>query len=132
MSASRAVAGRPRRRSDRPAILLVEDDEALRSLLAEQLKEAGFAVALAGDHRDALAIIESGDRLDLLIADLVIPSGIGGLTLGRLARLRRPRLKLLYFTGYDIPAGPRDPGGPILRKPLAPDNLLSAIDGLLH
>jgi len=89
-------------------------------------------VAAAADHRGALEIIEAGQRVDLLMTDLVMPSGIGGFTLARMARLRRPGLKILYLTGYDIPEDARRTSGRILRKPLAREPLIAAIRELIH
>lgn len=119
-------------RTDRPAILLVDDDDALRRQLSALLTNSGYRVRHAGDHRRALAIIESGGPLDLLMTDLVIPRGVGGMTLARMARVRRPSLKIVYITGYDVPADQRDADVPILRKPLAPGPLLAAIHALLQ
>jgi DNA-binding response OmpR family regulator len=119
-------------RTDHPAILLVEDDPALRRQLAALLIASGFSVSRAADHRRARAIIEAGGPLDLMMTDLVLPTGISGFTLARLARMRRPDLKILYFTGHDLPEDVGESAGPILKKPLDRDPLLATIDGLLQ
>jgi CheY-like chemotaxis protein len=126
------VSSRRASRSDRPAILLVEDDAPFRAMMTALLTDAGYDVAGAADHRAALAVIEAGQRLDLLVTDVVMPRGVSGFTLARMVRLRRPKLKILYMTGYDIPASVRPTIGPILRKPVGREPLIAAIRGLVH
>jgi CheY-like chemotaxis protein len=106
-------------------ILLVEDDEATRYLMARTLAAAGYEVTEANDYRDALPILESDAKIDLLLVDLVIP-GVNGFALARMAHLRRRDLKIIYVTGYDnVPA--REALGPILHKPVQPERLMTAV-----
>jgi hypothetical protein len=55
--------------------------------------------------------------VDLLITDLVVPNGVNGFALARMARLRRLDLKVIYLTDIDVPT--EEAIGKILRKPLA-------------
>lgn len=118
-------------RSNAGAILLVEDDEAMRVSMAGLLKRAGYSVHLAPDYRLALSLLESGQPIDLMFTDIVMPDRVNGLALARMARLRRPTIKLLYVTGYDIPGLATEALGPILRKPVADEELLAAVRQLL-
>jgi CheY-like chemotaxis protein len=117
---------------DSSAILLVEDDEAGRISTAGLLRRAGYTVHLAPDYRLALSLLESEQSIDLMVTDIVMPDRVNGLALARMARLRRPGIKLLYITGYDIPGLATEALGPLVRKPFADEELLSAVRQLLH
>ena len=111
-------------------VLLVDDDRLFRETAAERLRGAGYAVQQAPGHRDALDLLDEGRPFDLLCTDLVMPEGMGGLALARLARARRPSLKVLYVTGYDI--GSRDDqNAVVLRKPVQPESLLVEVERIM-
>jgi CheY-like chemotaxis protein len=74
-------------------ILVVDDDEAFCYTAGKVLREAGYRVLLAPDHRLALQILESPQPLDLLITDVVMPGHVNGFALARMARMRRHDLK---------------------------------------
>ena len=115
----------------KPSILVVEDDEAARVSTARTLERAGYSVHIAPDFRLALSLIESERPIDLLLTDIVMPDRVNGLALGRMARLRRPEIKLLYMTGYDIQGLEGEALGAVLRKPLSDDELLQAVNQAL-
>jgi two-component system, NtrC family, C4-dicarboxylate transport response regulator DctD len=101
-------------------ILVVEDDEATRYAMARTLTVAGYEVAEATDYRDALSILEGDGLVDLLLVD-----GVDGFALAR-ARLHRRNLKIVYVTGHEhVPV--REALGPVLRKPVMPDRLVSTV-----
>lgn len=112
-------------------ILLVEDDDAFREALARTLQREGYVVCVAPDFRDALEILESEQRIDLLLTDIVMPDRVNGVALSRMARLRRQELKVVYMTAYNIPGIDREALGPILRKPIEDDVLLREIEKTL-
>ncbi len=112
-------------------ILLVDDDEVFREASAALLRSSGYEVLLASDHRLALQILESDEPIDLFIADIVMPERVNGLALGRMARLRRPDLRLLYISGYDIPGLQDEALGPIIQKPVDNDRLLAEVSRAL-
>lgn len=114
------------------AVLLVEDDEAGRVSLSSLLQRAGYTVHVAPDYRLALSLLEGEQRIDLLVTDIVMPDRVNGLALARMARLRRPGIKLLYMTGYDIPGLVTEALGPLLRKPFADEEFLSTIRQVLQ
>lgn len=120
-----------RQKSIGATILVVEDDEAARISLGGLLRRSGYSVLLAPDYRLALSFVESEQPIDLLVTDIVMPDRVNGLALARMARLRRPAIKLLYVTGYDIPGFETEALGPILRKPFADDQLIATIRRLL-
>jgi CheY-like chemotaxis protein len=114
------------------SILFVEDDEASRTTFAAVLQRAGYIVHLAPDFRLALQLLEGDQPIDLLLTDIVMPDRVNGLALARMARLRRPQIKILYMTGYDIPGLEGEALGPILRKPFEDEALLNAVSGALR
>ena len=106
-------------------ILVVEDDDATRYAIARTLDAAGYEVAQAHDFQDALPILEGEGQVDLLLVDLVLPS-VNGFALARMGRMRRHDLKVVYVTGHDdLPVN--EAIGPILRKPVAPDTLVTTV-----
>lgn len=107
-------------------ILLVDDDEGFREATATMLRSAGYEVRTAPDFRLALEILEGDQALDLFLVDIVMPDRVNGLALARMARLRRPTIKVMYISGYDIPGIEAAALGPIIRKPLLDDDALLA------
>lgn len=80
-------------------ILVVEDDDKVRAVTTQALRDLGYTVLEAGSGAAAVDIIRSERRIDLLFSDVVMPMTTGP-KLARLARTVRPRLKVVYATGY--------------------------------
>jgi CheY-like chemotaxis protein len=81
-------------------LLVAEDDDAVRDFICEALSELGYRVLPARDGNEALQLLESESRhVDLLLTDVVMP-GMGGRELSERARLVRPRIKVLFASGY--------------------------------
>jgi CheY-like chemotaxis protein len=112
-------------------ILLVEDDQTLGESIGQVLRCAGFDVSLASDFREALAILEAECQLDMLLADIVMPSSVNGIALSRMARMRRRNLKVMYLTGYNIPGIETEALGPVLKKPIDETELVSEVARIL-
>ena len=112
-------------------VLLVEDDAFFRESSAKGLRQAGFTVHIAADHRGALDILDDDRPIDVLCTDIVMPEGLGGVALARLARLRRPNLKVLYVTGYEIPGIADHAKAPVLQKPVMTSQLVAEIGRLM-
>ena len=119
----------------RRTILLVEDEEAVRTLAREVLEEAGYVVLEAENGDRALALVERRDGpIDLLVTDVVMP-GLGGVELARLFAERCPDAGVLFMSGYASPDPAREevgrlPGG-FLQKPFAPRDLLASVKEVL-
>jgi CheY-like chemotaxis protein len=62
---------------------------------------------------------------------VVMPDGINGLALARMAKARRKDLKVIYVTAFDLPDSERDADMIILRKPISHDELMGAVKGVL-
>jgi PAS domain S-box-containing protein len=83
----------------RGLILLVDDDDMVRENTALMLRDLGFSVLQAGSGAAALEILEDGRALDLLMVDFAMP-GMNGAEVAKAAAAKRPRLPILYVTGY--------------------------------
>jgi len=80
-------------------ILVVEDDERVRHLSVDALRELGYTVVQASDAAQALTVLTLQPRVDLLFTDVIMPD-LDGRRLADKAREARPDLKVLYTTGY--------------------------------
>lgn len=110
--------------SDTPGsatILVVEDDDLVRSHVEAQLKLLGYLVITARNGPEALEIIRSEADIDLLFTDVIMPGGMNGRELTEAAAVLRPELKVLYTSGYTenaiIHHGRLDDGVELLQKP---------------
>jgi signal transduction histidine kinase/DNA-binding response OmpR family regulator len=108
--------------SDGETVLIVEDDDAVRTLVCEVLRELGYRYLEAADATAAQPILASNQRIDLLISDVGLP-GMNGRQLAEVARTLRPGLKVLFITGYaqhaEVRAGFLEPGMQMITKPFA-------------
>jgi PAS domain S-box-containing protein len=80
-------------------ILAVEDNPRLRALVAKQLKQLGYTCLEAEDGPSAVKMLETHD-VDLLFTDVIMPGGMSGYDLGRLARTRWPNIRVLLTSGF--------------------------------
>jgi len=111
-------------------VLIVEDDPAVRVLVSTVLSELGYAFVEAGDAAAALPVLDSGQRIDLMISDVGLP-GMNGRQLAEIGRQYRPGLKVLFITGYAEHAAVRggflDPGMQMITKPFTFDLLTAKV-----
>nr|WP_314526635.1 ATP-binding protein [uncultured Pseudomonas sp.] len=116
-------------------VLIVEDDPAVRVLVSAVLKELGYGFVEAGDADTAVPIIESDQRIDLLISDVGLP-GMNGRQLAEIGRQIRPQLKVLFITGYAEHAAVRggflDPGMQLITKPFTFDLLTAKVREMIR
>ncbi|HEY6434253.1 MAG TPA: response regulator [Acetobacteraceae bacterium] len=108
----------PEQGSARFHVLVVEDEEVLAKTYGDVLCRAGFSISIAPDFQRALEVLEADRPVDLLLTDIVMPSGVNGIALSRMARMRQRGVKVIYITGHDIPGAETLALGPILRKPI--------------
>jgi DNA-binding NtrC family response regulator len=88
-------------RSGRETVLVAEDEEDLRQLVAQVLRIQGYHVLEAASGRDAIEVWEKANcPVDLLLTDMVMPGGIMGSELAERLSLQSPRLKVIYTSGY--------------------------------
>ncbi|MBX3594900.1 MAG: PAS domain-containing protein [Sphingomonas sp.] len=111
-------------------ILVVEDEERVRAYSVEALRELGYTVLQAHDGREALGLIERGQKITLLFTDVVMPEMTGD-ALARAARERQPDLRILFTSGYTpdekLLADRLNGAGPLLPKPFGIDALAAKV-----
>jgi CheY-like chemotaxis protein len=115
-------------------ILIAEDDAVLRALTIRTLAELGYRCRSADSAEEALAILRSGEAVDLLITDVVMP-GMSGGSLGKHLDRERPGLPILYISGFAgedvIGRGLLAANRPFLQKPFTPDELARKVQEVL-
>ena len=82
-----------------PAVLIVDDEEAVRGFVERVLREAGYKTTVAPDGSEALEVAAKLGPFDILVTDLMMPR-MSGDELARRMRQAEPQLKVLYLTGY--------------------------------
>ncbi|WP_339439168.1 ATP-binding protein [Pseudomonas sp. EA_15y_Pfl1_P104] len=116
------------------AVVVVEDDPAVRMLVVNVLDELGYTAHQAADARAALPLLESDLRVDLLVTDVGLP-GMNGRQLAEIARQQRPGLKVLFMTGYAEKAAERqgflEDGMNMVAKPFSIDLLATTIRSMI-
>jgi CheY-like chemotaxis protein len=115
-------------------LMLVDDDEDILAIYKIFLRAGGHTVVTANAGLPALDILDSDQRLDLMITDVMMP-GLNGFNLALMARMRRPALKILYLSGgcdsADV-AGDRGARlGKLLSKPILANDLCREVDEAL-
>jgi PAS domain S-box-containing protein len=117
-------------------ILVVEDDKDLRAHLVEVLRDLNYHVIGAQDAIAALGILEqSAIKVDLLLTDVVMP-GMNGRELSRRARELRPKLKVLFMSGYSrnavVHQGRVDLDVQLIQKPISVHDLSARLRDTLR
>ncbi len=116
-------------------VLIVDDDSTMRMLVGDTLGELGYQAIEAGDAASALRVLESDARIDLLVTDFGLPGGVNGKQLADTARQRRPKLKVLFITGYAenaaITNGRLESGEHVMSKPFPMGSLAARIKSLI-
>ena len=112
-------------------ILLVEDDDIMRSLTRQMLEEQGYKVLEARDGKSALEVVgQNGKHIDLLLSDVVM-RGMSGPDLGTRLAQSHPEMKIVYMSGYTGELitnwNPLQPGATLLEKPFSQSALLKVI-----
>ncbi|MEA3084633.1 MAG: hypothetical protein QOC89_2330 [Paraburkholderia sp.] len=117
-------------------ILVVEDDEEVRTTVVEMLSDLGYRVLKAKDAQSALAIVESGVPIDMLFTDVVMPGPLRSTELARKARERLPAIAVLFTSGYTdnaiVHSGRLDEGIELLSKPYTHEALARKVRYVLQ
>lgn len=116
-------------------ILVVEDDEHVRSMTAESLRELGYTVLQAASGMEALLLLEENAAVDLIFTDIVMPQ-MSGRQLADAVSEKWPTIRVLYTTGYTRNAivhnGVLDHGVSLLAKPFSLEQLAHKIREVLN
>ena len=81
-------------------VLVVEDDPDVRALTVNLLADLGYETIEAGDGKEAIAVLERMEKIDLLFTDVVLPGGMSGINIAEDATRRYPDIKVLLTSGY--------------------------------
>ena len=114
-------------------VLVVDDEEAVRLLVAETLQELGYTVLQAADGSAGLDVLQAAGTVDALVTDVGLP-GLNGRQLADAARVLQPGLRVLFITGYAggaVGHEALEPGMEILVKPFAMHALVEKVRGML-
>ena len=115
-------------RSARPAVVLVvDDDDEVREIVADFLTDFGHRVLRATGGQDAMRQIRASRELDLLITDIRMPD-MSGIDLARVVSETRPGVRIILISGYFVP---QDTGWPVLHKPFRMLELEQAVNDVL-
>ena len=115
-----------------PQILVVEDVDQVRDIAARILRSAGFRVLLARHGAEAIALLDAGHEVRLILSDLQMPV-MGGRQLAERVRERAKPPPIIFMTGYseDTHGQRGDPCLMLLAKPFTPDRLLTFVRSAL-
>jgi CheY-like chemotaxis protein len=115
-------------------VLVVDDKELIRAWLCRTLGTLGYTALAAASGAEALALIEGGAAVDLLVADVVMP-GMGGRELGERVGALLPGLPVLFISGFDrdriVGQGRLDERARLLRKPFTVEEVAIEVRTLL-
>jgi DNA-binding NtrC family response regulator len=114
-------------------ILIVDDERAVRELVAAALTRAGFEVQMAGSAEEALTL-EAHRPVDLLLTDVLLPN-INGAELAKRIRQRSPHTRVLFMSGYtgNVLSADDLPGGTsFLPKPFGTTTLIQRVQEVLN
>ncbi|HRP96112.1 MAG TPA: PAS domain S-box protein [Rhodocyclaceae bacterium] len=116
-------------------VLVLEDDRGVAELAVTFLTALGYRVLQAADGPAALAVVDSGETIDLLFADLVLAGAMSGADVADEVRRRHPGVKVLYTSGYPretiVHNGRLDEGAHLLPKPYSRERLAHAVRHVL-
>ena len=111
-------------------VLVVEDDEVMRSVLCRTMRSEGYEVFAAADGQDALTLLAKPSWVNVIVTDVCMPK-MDGRELGLLLAESRPEIPTLFISAYAGSVAPADLPGPLLPKPFRPTELIAGIRQLL-
>jgi len=114
-------------------VLLVEDDASVGEMVEAMLRDLGHDVLRAEAAAEALSMLEGGDRVDLMLTDLIMPGGMNGVQLARAAAALRPGLPVILTSGYTGEAlgAAAEAPWPLLAKPYPAEALAAVIEAVM-
>ena len=135
ITAPAVVARSPASLSGTETVLVVEDQIEARSVICETLRRRGYTVIEAANGPDAIVKGRQPElAIDVMLTDVVMP-GMGGRRVAEVIRATRPRLRVVYMSGYTDSAivdhGILEPGVTFVQKPFATETVLRKIREVL-
>jgi DNA-binding response OmpR family regulator len=121
--------------SERPTVLVVDDEEDLRDIIRRMLDRRGFHTIVAGDSEQAIATCREHDgEIDVLVTDLGLP-GVSGGDLSRAAATLRPGMRVVYISGLPkdiaVTKGLIAADALLIKKPFTSEILVDALHSVL-
>jgi len=114
------------------SVLLVEDNPSVAETTSELLKALGYRVVHESNAADAIGRLDAGERIDVVLSDIVMPGPFDGVGLARRLRGSHARLPVVLTTGYSDAPDAAEAAVAILRKPFDAKSLASALAGALE
>ncbi|HEY1431361.1 MAG TPA: PAS domain S-box protein [Stellaceae bacterium] len=108
-------------------VLLVEDNPEVQETAGMLLDQLGYRVFRAESAAGALQLLQSGEAVDLVFSDIIMPGELDGMALARQVKEEYPDIAVLLTSGYARPLNTHEAGFPILRKPYQLATLARAI-----
>ena len=131
------LAGQPRSRAldDQLVILVIEDDQAIQTIVDEALTEGGFEPAIAASGEEAVTLLKGGlTKYRALVTDIGLRGRMDGWEVAQQAREIDPAFPIIYMSGAHAEdwASKGVPNSIMLAKPFAPAQLVTAVSQLLN
>lgn len=118
-----------------PIVLVIEDDDALQTMVEEVLVDGGFEVAIAPSGEEAVTLLRGQKgKYRALVTDISLRGKMEGWEVAQLAREIEPEFPVVYMSGASAADWPSKgvPNSIMLAKPFAPAQLVTAISNLLN
>jgi len=117
-------------------ILIVDDRADVAEMASMMLEAAGYRTVIAGDGHSALKLLTNDPDIDMMFTDIVMPGSLNGVSLSRMALVRKPKLKILLTTGFaetsSSGAIESDLEFPMISKPYTQTDLLKKVRIVLN
>jgi len=110
-------------------VLLVEDEDTVRNVVARLLTKLGYQVSSAANAEEAIGLFDGGADFDLVVTDIVMP-GLSGIEMSEVLKARYPALRFLFISGYtsrELGSAPTAPPEPFLPKPFTMQELADEV-----
>jgi CheY-like chemotaxis protein len=118
-----------RKIDSRPTVLVAEDDELVRAVTVENLRDAGYEILDAANGREALAVLETF-LIDVLITDIGLPGAIDGWKIAETFRSRYAHQPVIYISGLPTTRERQVPNSIFVEKPFQPARVLRLLHDL--
>jgi CheY-like chemotaxis protein len=112
-------------------VLVVEDEVLLRLVAADELRQQGYGVTEAANADEAMALLRTGTRVDLVLTDIQLQGALDGIGLARFVRSNLPGSKVIAVSGQLSPMRGNELFDAFFPKPYAMDHLVKCVRQLL-
>lgn len=117
----------------KPVVLVVEDEEFVRTMVIEAIEDAGYSTISAVDADGALRMLDEHDGIDAVFTDIRMPGSVDGLGLAAKVRADHPGMAIILTSGHRYGDGGEVTATlPFLQKPYRATALISTLDSLLR